>query len=204
MKTLKPTIIVIGLLLTCFEPGVVIGGDTCGHYEGPQYFYPFSQYDNQPWDVKDSASRALKGFMTEYPTTFGPNNEYARPYFAGHLLEFALAGSAPWDHGDCTGRAIGAWDGLREISGDYTSGTDTEKRNRDYLLSLLDPEFGLPYRSNSKPEKGIYCIQSWDVSRTFRGLINWYRAHPEQREMLKPIIRQICQQRRKVYTRSRR
>lgn len=162
-------------------------------YDGPQRYYPNACCDNKAFDIKECAQRCLDGFMSKHPKRVRDSDCY-KAAFACHILPITIGGYDKWDYGDITGRAVGSWDGIRFITGDNLTGVEIQKGQQDFIFTFLDPEFGMPYRpgwDGTDESKGLYFIHSWDVSRTLRGLVTWYTASPDEREMLNPVIRKM-------------
>jgi pimeloyl-ACP methyl ester carboxylesterase len=148
----------------------------------------------QPLDLSRQAARALGGFMIHNPERLpGPEGFY-RTHFSCALLPGAALGHGRWDCGDMTSRAIMAWIGLREMTGDRETGREVEEGQRRFLLSLINPQTGLifvPELANTAA--GTYTYHSWDQSRTLRALIRWIMAAPADREKITPLIQRMIQ-----------
>jgi len=151
----------------------------------------------EPLDPVAQAQRALSGFMTQTPLRLPGNEGYYRAMFDSALLPVPMIGHATddgwcmqWDLGDCTGRAVPAWIALREMTGDRMTGGEVECGQRAFLLSMLHPETGLIWYS-ADTKNGIYRYHIWDQSRTLLALVYWFRACPEDRVRLKPLIERM-------------
>src|SRR5574341_1138937 len=78
-------------------------------------------------DLTESARKALQGFMIHNPEALPGTDGYYRCYFDVSILPKPTRVHDPWDLGDCTGRAIRAWIRLREMLGDYKTGSAVEQ-----------------------------------------------------------------------------
>lgn len=127
-------------------------------------------------DLVGPARKALEGFMTNLPELIpGPDGPHYRAYHNSQALPGPEISHCQWDYGDCTGRAVTAWIGLREMTGDWHTGVEVERGQRRFLLSLINPETGLvcvPDRSD-KPA-GSHYYHLWDQGRTLRALVDWH------------------------------
>ena len=145
-----------------------------------------------PLDLSRQAERALKGFMIHNPERLPGPEGYYRTHFSCILLPAAGLEHGRWDCGDMTSRAIMAWIGLREMTGDGQTGREVEEGQRRFLLSLFDSRTGLVFVPElADKTKGTCSYHSWDQSRTLRALVRWYMTAPTEREQLVPLIHRM-------------
>jgi hypothetical protein len=155
-------------------------------------WYPEAVRALRTFQPEVQARWALEGFMTKAPRRLNGKEGYFRTVFDCALLPTVKRNHAQWDIGDCTARAILSWTGLREATGDLTTGGEVERGQREYLLANLNPDTGLIYYQADAARKE-YHYQIWDQSRTLRALVRWYETQPQDRARLQPLIeRMVC------------
>jgi hypothetical protein len=152
-----------------------------------------------PLDLSRQAAAALKGFMIHNPERLPGSEGYYRPRFSCSLLPSAGLAAGPafmrrWECGDLTSRAIMAWIGLREMTGDQTTGREVEEGQRRFLLSMFHPQTGLVFVPElADKTKGLYTYHSWDQSRALRALVRWYMSTPADHRQITPLIERMIQ-----------
>lgn len=142
-----------------------------------------------PFHPSVQARWALEGFMSKAPRRVDGPQGYYRTVFDCALLPRVKRNHDRWDLGDCTARAILSWAALREMTGDATTG-EVERGQREYLLTWLHPETGLIYYKVDAARK-TYHYQTWDQSRTLRGLVRWYQTEPQDRPRIGPLVERM-------------
>lgn len=151
----------------------------------------------KPLEPVEQARRALTGFMSKVPIRLAGEEGYYRARFDSVLLPFPKAGDTGfgpgterWDLGDCTGRAILAWDAVRQMTLDQVTGLEVEEGQKKLLLSMLHPETGLIWWETDE-QNGVYRYHIWDQSWALRGLVCWFARKPEDRQRLRPLIERM-------------
>jgi hypothetical protein len=144
----------------------------------------------RPFHPSVQARWALEGFMTKAPRRLDGPEGYYRTVFDCALLPKVKRNHDRWDLGDCTARSILSWAALREMTGDAATGREVERGQREYLLTWLHPETGLIYYQVDAARK-TYHYQTWDQSRTLRGLVRWYQIEPQDRPRIGPLVERM-------------
>ncbi len=146
-------------------------------------------------DLIPPAKMALSGFMSNNPERLPGTKGYYKAYFGACALPRPALWHSQWDYGDSTARAISDWIFVREMVGDHKTGVVVEQGQKEFLLSLLNPDTGLVYVPEvSDLTNGKYYYQVWDQGRTLRALVQWYVSLPNdsgERAMIKEHIEKM-------------
>lgn len=134
-------------------------------------------------DLVPHVERSLRNFMVLNPEPIADHPELRRVMFDCNGLPPSVGGYSQWSWGDGTGRAVEAWLGVRQMTGEREFGREVEQAQRDLLFWLLTPETGMPRVPElSHPDQGTYYYHMWDQGRTLRALVRWWLATDDAAE----------------------
>lgn len=113
--------------------------------------------------LQKHAFAALNGFMQCHPLLHNYHCIYDN-----YILPEPSNKCHP-NNKDCTAEALEAWLAIRELTGDYKTGLDIQKKQEQLLFSKVNPETGLVYSpEKSNPRKNQYYYHLRDQIQTLR------------------------------------